>query len=185
MRKIWFVALAVALFSGCAIAPRNNAPIGPIAEPVQEPRRVALPESRREPQGDTRVAELVAYFAAVTRAGLGEQKRELAQSAATFGRTPTVQARLKLGGLYAQPVPSLRDDARAMSLLEPLAVSTPGTAAERPMADLASLLYAQVAERQRIERAETRKQEALREQIEAMKSIDRSIRNREDRQRAR
>ncbi len=181
MRRLPFAALAAVLFAGCASAPQPN---GPIAEPVQASRTGALPESRREP-ADTRVAELVGYFAAVTRAGLGEQKRELAQSAASFGRAPTAQARLKLGGLYAQPVPSLRDDVRAMSLLEPLAGSPQTTAAERPLADLASLLYAQVAERQRIEKAETKKQEALREQIEAMKSIDRSIRDREDRQRPR
>lgn len=182
MKRHFLAGWSAAALAACAGAPQPN---GPIAEPVQEARRGIPPEARREPPADTRVAELVGYFAAVTRAGLAEQKRELAQSAATFGRTPTAQARVKLGGLYAQPVPTLRDDARALSLLEPLAGSVPASAAERPLADLASLLYAQVAERQRIEKAETKKQEALREQIEAMKSIDRTIRDREDRQRAR
>ena len=55
------------------------------------------------------MSDLVTYFAAIARAGTGEQKRELVQSAATFGRAATPYSRLKLGGLYAQPAPALRD----------------------------------------------------------------------------
>ena len=78
----------------------------------------------------------------------------------------------------------MRDDARALALLEPLVTGPVVAAADRPLADLASLLHAQVAERQRMEKAELKKQDVLREQIEAMQSIERSIMQREDRQRA-
>ncbi|MEO8203223.1 MAG: hypothetical protein ABI630_05125 [Betaproteobacteria bacterium] len=170
-------ALAAGLLAACSAALPVATP------PVAAPPRPIAGEAPREMPADKRAGELVSYFAAVARAGAGEQKRELSQSAAAFGRAATPYARLKLGGLYAQPGAGLRDDARALALLEPLAANaSPGT--DRPLADLASLLHAQVAERQRTEKAESRKQEALREQIEAMKSIDRSILRREERQRA-
>jgi hypothetical protein len=169
--------LGAALLSACASAP------GPV-EPPRELPAEARYKTPAPPAADTRTVELVGYFAAIARAGAGEQKREIAQAAASFSRTPSPYQRVRLGGLHAQPIPGLRDDARALALLEPLATGA-AVAADRPIADLAALLYAQVAERQRMEKAEARKQEALREQIEAMKSIERSIMHREERQRAR
>jgi hypothetical protein len=172
------VLLGAALLSACAGAP------GPI-EPPRELPAEARYQAPATPAADTRTVGLVGYFAAIARAGAGEQKREIAQAAASFSRTPSPYLRVRLGGLHAQPIPGLRDDARALALLEPLVTGTVVAAADRPIADLALLLYAQVAERQRMEKAEARKQEALREQIEAMKSIERSIMQREERQRAR
>ncbi len=166
--------LGAALLSACAGTP----------ETVQPPRELPV-EARRELPPDTRAVELIGYFATVTRAGAAEQKRELAQSTTAFARAPSAYLRVRLGGLYAQPAPGLRDDARALALLEPLVTGAVVPPADRPVADLASLLHAQVAERQRMEKSETKKQDALREQIEAMKSIERSIMQREERQRAR
>ncbi len=135
-------------------------------------------------------AGLVGYFAAVSRQGPSGQKQALAQAAQSFGRDPTPIARLRLGGLHAQPAPALRDDARALSLLEPLLAPARDPAGTDPaIADLAALLHAQVAERQRAARDEAKKLDALREQNEAMKerfgalrALDRSILQREDRQ---
>ena len=163
----WVVAAV--LTGGCAAERQLPAPPVAVAPP---PPAAAV---------DTR--DLVAYFAAVGRAGAVRQKKELAQSAAAFSRTQTPYSRLKLGGLYAQPAPVLRDDARALELLEPLALTNAVAEPQRPVADLAALLYAQVAERQRLAKDEARKQEGLRERIDAMRSIERSIMDREDRQR--
>jgi hypothetical protein len=161
-------ACVFALLCGCATAPDPAATGG---------ATFAQPEAAAE----TRTGELIAYFASVAKAAAPTQKKELAQSAAAFGRTPTPYARLRLGGLYAQPAPVLRDDARALALLEPLAMAN--AMPERPVADLAALLYAQVAERQRLAKDEARKQDDLRERLEAMRSIERSIMDREDRRR--
>ena len=49
---------------------------------------------------------------------------------------------------------------------------------------LSALLAAEVAERQRIARVATRREEALRRQLEAMKAIERGILEREDRVRS-
>jgi hypothetical protein len=197
-------ALTVGLLAGCAI-PREELPLEqPVAvAPVDPAQLMELPEETPGPDlaavllrakpaeispdemADKRTGELVAYLAGVARAGAPVQKKELASSVAAFGRSPTPYARLKLGGLYAQPVGGLRDDARALALLEPLATTTALALPERPIADLAALLYAQVAERQRIAKDDAKKQDELRERIEAMKSIERSILQREERQRTR
>ena len=49
---------------------------------------------------------------------------------------------------------------------------------------LNALLAAEVAERQRVARVATRREEALRRQLDAMKSIERGILEREDRVRS-
>jgi len=48
---------------------------------------------------------------------------------------------------------------------------------------LNALLAAEIAERQRISRAANRREEALRRQLDALKSIERNILEREDRKR--
>lgn len=182
------IAIAIAALCGCASV-REPAVQEPVvhAPVVVMPALVPVPAvapALLEPRADTRASELVAYFAAVARSGAAAQKKELAQTAAAFGRAPTPYARLKLGGLHALPTPGLRDDERALALLEPLAVSAMPVH-ERPIADLASLLYAQVAERLRLTKDDAKKQDDLRERIESMRSIDRSIIEREERQRTR
>mgnify|MGYP000585238412 CR=1 FL=1 len=172
--------LGALLLVACAGTPTPRT----LEPPRELPRELPI-EARRELPPDTRAVELIGYFATVARAGPAEHKRELAQSTMAFSRAPSAYLRVRLGGLYAQPAPGLRDDARALALLEPLVTGTVISPADRPVADLASLLHAQVAERQRMEKSETKKQDALREQIEAMKSIERSIMQREERQRAR
>jgi len=171
-RRLIAGALSAVLICGCATERQPS--VAAASAPAAPPEAAAA---------DTR--ELVAYFASVARAGTLAQKKELAQSAAAFGRAPTPVARLRLGGLYAQPAPVLRDDARALALLEPLALATGAVPRERLVADLALVLYAQVAERQRIAKDDAKKQEDLRERIEAMRSIERSIMDREERQRGR
>lgn len=172
LAEVLAALLAATLAAGCATAP------GPVARIEAPPARIGV-----APAADPRTNELIAYLASVAKAAPLAQKKELAQSAAAYGRAPTAYARLRLGGLYAQPAPGLRDDTRALVLLEPLALS--GPAAERPVADLALLLYAQVAERQRLARDDAKKQDDLRERIDAMRSIERTIMDREERQRTR
>ncbi|MBS0335646.1 MAG: hypothetical protein JSS40_02290 [Proteobacteria bacterium] len=141
------------------------------------------------PRPQSQAGELVGYFAEVARMAPAEQKKALAQAADDWAHGATPLARVRLGGLYAQPGGVLRDDARALALLEPLAGSSKRDAdADRDLADLAWLLHAQVAERQRLARDDAKKQEALREQnesirerLEAMKAIERSIQRREER----
>ena len=172
-RRFASYAFLAACLGGCAT------PTPPVEEAVRPVAAAPRPVT-------TRSDELLGYFATVARLGGGEQRKELAQAGDAFSHGATPYARVKLGGLYAQVSPALRDDARALAILEPLAAYPKEIPpSERPIADLAFLLYAQVAERQRLLKDEAKKQEALRERIEAMKAIDRSIMRREERQGAR
>jgi hypothetical protein len=114
---------------------------------------------------------------------------------------PTALNRVRLATLLAVLPAPQRDDARAAELLEPVAdVASPG------LRRFAALLSAQVAERQRLareidrlarerDRAEKEhsrsdkerdlREEALRQQLEALRSIERGILEREERLRKR
>jgi predicted small lipoprotein YifL len=88
----------------------------------------------------------------------------------------------------------MRDAIRRAAMIAFLAVLC-GCAASGPLAGakpdecrpevdrLQAQLAAEVAERQRITRAAARREETLRKQLEAMKSIERGILEREDRMR--
>ncbi|MEA3194583.1 MAG: hypothetical protein QOD26_2916 [Betaproteobacteria bacterium] len=149
-----------------------------------------------EPQGSDAVDRLVAEVLGVARAPAAEQKAALASAQAVFGSDTSAVNRLRLGTLLAVLPPPLRDDARASELLEPLAnPSRPG------YGRFAALLISQIADRQRLarelervgrdseraarerERADKdrdKREEALRQQIEAMQSIERGILERQE-----
>lgn len=149
-----------------------------------------------EPRPDA-VDRVVADAVAASRAAGPEQKAALASAQAAFNRDASSTNRLRLAALFALLPAPLRDDARALDLLEPLA-KTPADGQGR----LAALLWTQVAERQRLarevdrlardvrerERADKerdKREEELRRQLEAMQSIERGILEREEKLRRR
>lgn len=137
---------------------------------------------------------VVAEALKAARAPAPEQKAALAAAQAAFEKNPAAGNRLRLATLLAVLPPPLRDDARAGELLEPIAnAATPG------YGRFAALLAGQLSERQKLgrelertarerERADKerdKREEALRQQIEAMQSIERGILEREERLRRR
>jgi hypothetical protein len=124
---------------------------------------------------------IVAQSVAAAHAPETERRAELARAQRAYQERPEEADRLKLAALLATLPAPLRDDARAAALLEPLAAKSPPT----PFARFAALLSAQIAERQRAARAGERREERLRNQIEALKSIEREVIEREERLRAR
>jgi hypothetical protein len=150
---------------------------------------------------DTVVAEALS----AARAPAAEQKAALARAQEAFTSSTGDLNRLRLATLLvALPAP-LRDDARAIELLEPLA-----DAAKPGSGRFAALLTAQAAERQRLVRENAReaerqakerhareaerlaldkerdkREEALRQQLEALRAIERGILEREEKLRRR
>jgi hypothetical protein len=133
----------------------------------------------------------------VARAPAAEQKAALARAQEAFTFDMGERNRLRLATLLVVLPTPLRDDARAAELLEPLA-----NAAEPGGGRLAALLTAQIAERQRLarelDRAERlareraavdkerdKREEALRQQLEALRAIERGILEREEKLRRR
>jgi hypothetical protein len=117
-----------------------------------------------------------------TRASPAQQKASLQRAEQAFGRDASALNRLRLAVLLATLAPPLRDDARAVELLEPIADPTaPG--AGRFAAFLAGLVgeRARVArERERSDRERDKREEALRQQLEALRAIERGIQEREE-----
>jgi hypothetical protein len=155
--------------------------------------------SALQPAGPADGAIAEALSAARTPAA--EQKAALARAQEAFTKDTSIENRLRLATLLAALPAPLRDDARAMELLQPVAdAAAPG------VGRFAALLSAQIMERQRLareverltrERATAEKEhlaadkerdkreEALRQQLEALRAIERGILEREEKLRRR
>lgn len=164
--------LAAMMLAGCALL-----------EPAQEP--------------PAPVDAIVAEALAAARAPATEQRAALNRAQQKFRQDPSPLNRLRLAALLAALPAPMRDDARALELLEPLSdAAAPG------VGRFSALLSAQIAERQKVlreleravrehdraerERARTdaerdKREEALRQQLEALRSIERGILEREER----
>jgi len=129
----------------------------------------------------------------LARAPAPEQKTALAGAQQAFVNEASTANRLRLATLLATVPAPLRDDARASELLEPMA-DPAGSATGR----FAAFLTTQLAERQRIarevdrlakeraalqsaEKERDKREEALRQQLEALRAIERGILDREER----
>jgi hypothetical protein len=133
----------------------------------------------------------------VARAPAAEQKAALSRAQQRFLNESTPLNRLQLATLLATLPAPLRDDTRASELLEPVAdANSPG------VGRFAALLALQVTERQRLardverigkeraaaererqtaDRERDKREEALRQQLEALRTIERGILEREER----
>ena len=95
-----------------------------------------------------------------------EQRRELSNVLHAYAKDNSRANRLRLAVLLALPTVAGNDESKAVSLLEPLATSGDG-----PLRQFAALLLAQVNDRQR----EQRKVQQLKQQVDELKSIERSL----------
>ena len=146
------------------------------------------------------VDAIVAEAVVASRAPFAEQQAALARAQQGLaGGAPA--DRLRLATLLATLPPPLRDDSRAVELLEPIAdAGAPG------VGRFAALLAGQVMERQRITRELERvvkdadrvgreralsdkerdkREEALKQQLDALRAIERGILEREEKMRRR
>jgi hypothetical protein len=148
------------ILAGCADLPIWSPPPPKSAAPTREER-----ESRQ-------VVELIGYSQRVAALQADEQQRELNASSQIFSKERGTYGRVRLALLLSLPGTAFNDDAKAVGLLEPLAS---GETASGPMQQFAGLLYAQIAERLREQRRATQ----LKEQLDALKDVERKIMERE------
>ena len=140
------------------------------------------------------VDAILADTAQAVRAGPGVQKAALARAERAFLGEASPTNRLRLATLLASLPEPLHDDARAAELLEPMA-----DASDSGYGRFAAWLAGQVAEHARLsreiervarerqfsEKERDKREEALRQQLEALRGIERGIQEREDRLRRR
>lgn len=140
----------------------------------------------------TPVEGVVSDAVAAARSPAPEQAAALARAQKASASGAPVD-RLRLAVLLAALPPPLRDDARALDLLQSIDAASP------EVGRFAALLGTQIAERQRLarelervtrehersEKEHEKREEALRQQIEALRAIERGILEREEKMRRR
>lgn len=158
------IRIAVAI--ACAAALTACAPV-----PLWTPAPAAA-SATREDRESRQVLELIGYAQRVAALQADEQQRELNASTQIFSKDRGAYGRVRLALLLSLPGTAFNDDAKAIGLLEPV---TSTGASSGPMQQFAGLLYAQIAERLREQRRATQ----LKEQLDALKDVERKIMERE------
>ncbi len=176
-RRIVLIAL---LAAGCAELEQAPAPVreaeppatapapapDPAPAPAPAPQAPApRPVPSAEDEESRQAAEILASAQRVAQLGTDEQRKELGTAVQAFNRDRSNYSRVRLGMLYALPGAAIQDDARALSLLESV---TGGTGALKA---LAGVVYAQVAERAKVQK----RADQLREQLDQLRAVERSI----------
>ena len=147
----------------------QSPPQAPAPQQATAPQQVgAPPVNEEEQQALSLLADLQRY---VVEAG-DDLRRELAAANLALTRARSDANRIRLAMLLTLPTAGPPDDARALSLLEPV-VGRGGNAS--PMKQIASLLYAQISERARSVREEQRKTAVAQEKLDALRAVERSL----------
>src|SRR3954469_15418546 len=129
---------------------------------------------------DSESREVVTLIAQANRfAGLqGEdQKKDMNAANQSFAKDRSPPSRVRLALFLSLPGTPFTDEAKALSLLEPF-VAAGATAKNMPLRQFAGLLHTDLGERVREQRrsAQLREQSAqLKEQLDALRAIERSI----------
>lgn len=186
----------VALLAGCATSPppaadpvvpapqppvqakAEPAPVTPIPVPpvviVQPPpqtqAQIVVPSVNEE---DQQALALLADLQRYATDNGDDVKRELASANQAFNRTRSDVSRIRLAVLLTLPAAGSPDDARALSLLEPMVGKGAGSSSS--LKQIATVVYAQIAERTRSVRDEQRKTAAAQEKLDALRAVERSL----------
>jgi hypothetical protein len=165
------VVLIALVAASCAQLEQAPAPVrgAPATAPVPPPAPAPTPAPAIAPSAEAeesrQAAELLAGALRVAQLGPDDQRKELGTAAQAFNRDRTNYNRVKLGLLYALPGAAIQDDARALSLLEPVAGGAGALKA------LAGVVHAQVAERVKVQK----RADQYREQLDQLRAVERSI----------
>jgi TolA-binding protein len=125
----------------------------------------------REERESRQVVELIGYAQRVAGLQADEQQRELNASSQMFSKDRGVYGRVRLALLLSLPGTPFSDESKAVGLLDPLVSKE----AAGPMQQFAGLLHTQINERVREQRRATQ----LKEQLDALKDVERKIIERE------
>ena len=135
------------------------------------PPSSAAGDSAAQERESRQVVELIGYAQKVAGLGAEEQQRELNASSQIFSKDRGPYGRVRLALIMSLPGTTFCDEPKAASLLEPLVSKE----AAGPMQQFAGLLHSQIAERIREQRRATQ----LKEQLDALKDVERKIIERE------
>ena len=126
----------------------------------------------RDERESRQVVELIGYAHRVAGLPAEDQQRELNASSQNFSKDRGAYGRVRLALVLSLPGTPFCDEPKAAGLLEPVLSKD---AAAGPIQQFAGLLYAHLNERVREQRRTTQ----LKEQLDALKDVERKIIERE------
>lgn len=153
---------------------------GAVAPTASEPPQSAAPAATvimapppaSEPTEDQQMLTLLADLQRFGTLQNDELKREISAATQALARQRTDVNRVRLAVLYTLLRNSAQDDQRAVQLFENVARSASPSS---PVRQLAAVLQAQVAERQRAVRDEQQKADVAIQKLEALRAMERSL----------
>lgn len=149
--------------------PPPSAPPAPAQVATAQPT-LSSPVNEEDQQALALLADLQRYASDPA----DDLRRELVGANAAFARTRSDANRIRVAMLLTLPAAGPPDDARALTLLEPLVVRG-SSSATSPMKQIASVLYAQIVERARSVKEEQRRTAAAQEKLDALRAVERSL----------
>jgi hypothetical protein len=171
---------APALAPAPAVPPKPEPlPVTPVPVPAvvivrsppqspSQPAPVLPPVNEDEQQALALLADLQRYIV-----DPGENlRREFAAANAALARARSDANRIRVAMLMTLPAAGPPDDARALSLLEPVVTKAGNNS---PLKQIAAVLYAQIVERARSVREEQKRTAAAQEKLDALRAVERSL----------
>ncbi len=166
------VLLSVATLAPVPASAQDSEPESqPPSTPAPAPG-VAAPETSPLSEEDRQMLGLLADLQRFSNASSEELRRELASAASALNRTRSDANRIRLAVLLTLPGAGPPDDSRALTLLDSVTARSGGGSS---LKQLAIVLYAQVAERQRGMAEERKKSTAAQEKLDQLRAVERSL----------
>jgi hypothetical protein len=191
------LASAVALLTGCANAPeipllpKLSAPViqtiyVPVYVEVEKPVPAPPPpppppEPLKLPEDQEQSLSLLLEFARYGNASADEVRKDYTAAQASYNKERSQINRLRVAWFSALLGSAAGDDARLLSLLEPLVAKTGGFASTHPLRSVAEVLITQVNERGRQVREQKKSVDELQQKLDALKAIEKQLLDRERR----
>jgi hypothetical protein len=195
--RFFVTALACVVLGGCALAPEIPVinrlthpqvvtetvyvPIYVEIEKLVQPVAPPPPAPLKLPEDQDQTLTLLIELARASNGSVEEARKELAAAQAVYAKDRSLNNRVRVAMYSALAANTTSDDLRLQTLLEPLVAKVGGLPQSHPMRPVAEMLLAQISERNRQVREQTKKTEELQQKLDALKAIEKQLLDRDRR----
>jgi hypothetical protein len=188
--------LTVLTLGGCAVAPEipvinrlthpqviTETVYVPIYVEVEKqvPAPVRAPEPIKLPDDQDQALALLVEMARAGNGSADDSRKELAAAQALYNKDRSSVNRMRFALYTAMTASTSADDARLQGLLEPLVAKVGGLANSHPLRPVAEAMLAQLNDRNRLVREQSKKVDELQQKLDALKAIEKQLLDRDRR----
>jgi hypothetical protein len=194
---VWLATLASTVLVGCAIAPEIPVinrlthpqvvtetvyvPIYVEIEKVAPPVALPPPVQIKLPEEQDQALSLLLELTRASNGSGEDARKDLAAAQALYNKDRSTVNRVRVAMYAALSANTTSDDSRLQTLLEPLVAKVGGLPLSHPIRPVAEMLLAQVNERNRQVREQTKKADELQQKLDALKAIEKQLLDRDRR----